>query len=364
MVRSPHLLVCLSPHGFGHTAQTAPVVNQLRRVIPNLRVSLRTTVTTRLLQARFDPPWELIPEATDFGMIMASAVDVLAEDSAKVYAEFHRDWDNKVSMEARRLDQLHADLVLSNVPYLPLAGAARAGIPAVALCSLNWADIYAHYCGHRPEAAGVLAEMRAAYRSAAMFLQTEPSMPMSDLPQRRMVGPIARIGQDRRSEIRRRLSLHAEDILVLVSPGGMPLPVPVERWPIAPHIHYLFDQALTPRAQFHRLDQLGMHFTDVLRSSDVLVTKPGYGSFTEAVCNGTALLYLPRGDWPEEIYLTDWAAQHGRSQSITRAQLYRGELHDALGTLVQAARTTPPVPTGIEQAAHHLQQFLIPRSSG
>ncbi|MEF8716976.1 MAG: hypothetical protein V5B44_04210 [Candidatus Accumulibacter necessarius] len=43
-----------------------------------------------------------------------------------------------------------ADLVLSDVAYLPLAGAARAGIPSLAMCSLNWAELFAHFFAASP----------------------------------------------------------------------------------------------------------------------------------------------------------------------------------------------------------------------
>jgi len=39
---------------------------------------------------------------------------------------FHADWDARVSAEARLLRELGADMVFSNVGYLPLAGAQRA----------------------------------------------------------------------------------------------------------------------------------------------------------------------------------------------------------------------------------------------
>jgi hypothetical protein len=42
--------------------------------------------------------------------------------------------------DARLFRDLQPDLVFSDVAYLPLAGAARAGIPSVSMCSLNWAD--------------------------------------------------------------------------------------------------------------------------------------------------------------------------------------------------------------------------------
>jgi hypothetical protein len=50
-----------------------------------------------------------------------------------------------LTAEARLLAELQPDLVLSDVAYLPLAGAARAGIASVAMCSLNWAELFAYF---------------------------------------------------------------------------------------------------------------------------------------------------------------------------------------------------------------------------
>jgi len=78
----PHLLAAISAPGFGHAAQTAPVVNALRERIPDLRVTLRITVSPALLAARFEGEFARVSTASDFGMRMASAVDMLAEESA------------------------------------------------------------------------------------------------------------------------------------------------------------------------------------------------------------------------------------------------------------------------------------------
>ncbi|MHB8348121.1 MAG: hypothetical protein ACYDHM_13295 [Acidiferrobacterales bacterium] len=223
--RSTHLLVSISAHGYGHAAQVLPVVDLLRRRNPELRVSLRTALPRRFLESRIAGDWEYLPEAGDFGMIMDSAVDVHVEKSAQAYRDFHRDWNPKVEEEARKLRLLAPDLVVADVAYLPLAGAASAGIPAVALCCLNWADIYQHYCGAHPAAPQIVSEMLAAYNSAAAFLQLEPGMPMPGIRNGRPTGVIAQRGVRRRSEIDFRLQLGPADRLVVFTPGGIPLPI-------------------------------------------------------------------------------------------------------------------------------------------
>jgi UDP-N-acetylglucosamine:LPS N-acetylglucosamine transferase len=100
------------------------------------------------------------------------------------------------------------------------------------------------------------------------------------------------------------------------------------------------------------LESLEMDFVDVLRSVDALITKPGYGTYTEAVCNGMPLLTLARPDWPETPYLNAWAQMHGRLAEITPDDFRRGAFATSLEELwSQSSPKAVPAPSGITQAA-------------
>ena len=359
----PHLVVAISAHGFGHLAQTAPVINRLRHMIPDLQVTLRTAVPESLLRARVAGPWQLEQSESDFGMHMTSGLDVDVEASAAAYAAFHRHWRTRLRAEEQSLGALRPDLVFANIPYLTLAAAASQGVPAVALCSLNWADIYQHYCGHRPEADDILGTMRSAYASANLFLQPEPSMPMVDLANRKRIGPIASLGTDHRAAVRTRLQLGGLDRLVLVAPGGFPISMDLDRWPRLPGVHWLVP---TPQAVARRdmtaLESLGLRFVDLLTAVDAVIGKPGYGTFAEVACHGAAMLYVSRGDWPEEACLVKWLQNSARALEIPRAAFERGDVGEALQALWQQPRRPPIVPTGIDDSARLLAQRL-PTSS-
>lgn len=357
--RAKHLLVAISAHGFGHATQTAPVVNALRRRVPDLRVTLRAAVNRDLLAARFDAPWDLVTAAADFGMRMTSALDADVEGGARDYARLHEHWPDRVAEEAAALTALAPDMILSNIPYVTLAAAAHVRIPAFALCSLNWADIYRHYLGARPEAAAIHAQMLAAYRSARVFIQPRPNMPMHDLPARRAVGPIARVGAHRRDELRRALGLSARQRLILIALGGLSMPLPIERWPRIPDVRWLVsgqDRVEHPDAL--PTSSIAWPFVDMLRSCDAVIGKPGYGTFIEAACNGTPMLYVRRGDWPEEPYLIEWLTAQGRAVEINRAALERGNLDDALAALWSMPTKDPVIPAGIEEAAAIVARLL------
>lgn len=354
-----HLLTVISPHGYGHLAQTGPVVNALRDKVPELRLTVRTTIAREVVARYIACEFRYVAESCDFGLAMASALDVLLEESALRYTAFHRNWKQRVVDEARRLHDLSPDLLLSNVPYLPLAAAARAGIPALALCSLNWADMYHHYFSHRPEADTIHTEMLEAYNGARCFIQPQPAMPMARIARLRPVGPIARRGVDRRAAIARRADIPPGARLVLVALGGIDIRLDVDTWPAHDHVYWLVPQEWRvrhPRAI--AMERLGVDHIDLVRSCDALIGKPGYGAFTEAACNGLPVIYASRGDWPEEPFLVDWLERHGRAVPVTREALEKGELMDLLEHMWSLPAPQPPEPTGVAEAAAVLREYL------
>jgi hypothetical protein len=64
------------------------------------------------------------------------------------YSSLHKYWNERIYDAAARLVSLEPTLLLSNIPYLSIAAASKAGIPAIAMSSLNWADVFYHYCAH------------------------------------------------------------------------------------------------------------------------------------------------------------------------------------------------------------------------
>ena len=346
-----HLFVDISSHGFGHLAITAPVLNAVAKNAPNFRLTIRSTLPFAKLQQRIRVPYTLIAESTDFGYVMIDATHIDLTASATAYRQAHADWPASVADEARFLVDLKPDLVLTNVSYLPLAGAAQAGIPALSLCSLNWADLFEHYFGDQPWAAPIHAEMLAAYRSALAFLRVTPGMAMNGLTNVRTVGPIAALGS------RHDLGLNG-DQAILVAMGGIAHRLPVENWPRLPGVRWLVPAAWHCRhPDAIASESFDLSFTNLLRSVDAVITKPGYGTFTEAACNGTPVIYQRREDWPEQDCLIDWLTANGRCFEIGAAELECGQLAAALESVLGQSPSPLPETDGITQAARAIIDY-------
>ena len=356
-MKHPHLVVSISGHGFGHVAQTAPILNALHGLLPQLRITLRSGVPLAHLRSRILIPFTHLQSEGDIGMAMSSALDVHTEDSRAAYRSFHSNWEERVAAEAQLLRELQADLVFSNVGYLTLAGAQRAGIANAASCSLNWYDIYRHYCGDNAIAEQILS----GYADADAFLRTTPGMTMESLPNLIPVAPIADIGVNRRDAIDRQLGLSRQHKLVLMSMGGIAMRLPMEDWPRIDGMKYLVQQNWQVRhPDVIPLESLAMNFGDLLASSDVLLCKPGYGSFVEAACGGVPVLYVNRDGWPESPALLEWLQQHGVCREISRVQAEQGDIAADLSWLFGQPRKQPITPNGTMQVAAWLANRLSP----
>ncbi|MCG6899274.1 MAG: hypothetical protein LJE75_04655 [Gammaproteobacteria bacterium] len=358
-MQAPHLLLALSGHGYGHLAQCAPVINALWAEIPGLRLSVCGALPQATVAERLDGAFDYHCVELDPVLQMRNAWEVNVPASRQVYRAFHEHWDAGLQQDAELLRQLAPDLVLADIPYRILSAAGQHAIPAVAMCSLNWADIYAAYCKGDHIDRQIHAQMMAGYRAAHTFLTPQPAIAMPQLHNTRTIGPIARRGTRKKPLLCAQYGLPEDVDIVLVALGGIPTEMPLEHWPRIANTVWLTAGAVNPQRQdFLQVQALAWPFIDVLASADVVLTKPGYGTYAEAVCNGVAVLSLERPDWPETAVLNRWVRQHGHLEVMKREQFYKGTFVQQLQSLLAATPGPGMQPAGIHQAVALIQSLL------
>lgn len=335
----------VSAHGFGHLAQVGPVARRFadRR---DVRVIVRSAYSFSVVRDFVGAAVETheLPFEPSLEMDGSLSVDRVA--TAASYEAFHEYWERNIARRAEELAAFNPDLLIADIPYASLAAASRLSLPAIAMCCYDWRDARRFFGAGLD---GIDSAITAAYRSASLFLQPSPHMPMPDLVNRRSIGPIARIGQNRRTELRHHLGVPPGQKLALLTFGGnndhRAFPLPDE-----PDIVWIAkDQQSAGRARVVRQDAVPLPFVDMLASVDVVVSKEGYGTMTEAACNGTPLLMLTRPDWPETPYFLAWASHNARFASLPLNSATE-HLRQALENLFAMEPRPPLQPTGIDHA--------------
>ena len=354
---TPHLLVAISSHGFGHLSQVAPVVNRLHELVPHLNITVRAALPETQIRSRLHHLDSLQHATDDFGMVMNHAFSVDTQASLARYQSLHQDWDHKVNALAQQFITSQVDVVLADVPYLPLAAAQVAGIPSVALCSLNWADILSHYVGLDTSPA-IIHTMYVAYQSARYFLQPAPSMSMPKLSNQRAIGPCCAPGTAQKQtllSVAKKYKGFDNPWLVLVGMGGIPFKLSLECWPTHHQGRPLCYLASPASANTHPNalsdEATGLSYSDLVASVDLIITKPGYGMFAEAAAAGLPVLFTDRSEWPEANALVGWLEDKAHCAQITTDALRAGTFEEELSRLLTQGPYAPVAPTGNDEAA-------------
>jgi len=353
-----HLLVTVTAHGWGHLSQTVPIVAALRARLPRLRVTLRTGLDPALVGARFASAGVAAPavvrDDTDFGFVMHDALEIDDERSLARYRALHADrgW---LERERDALRALRVDAVLSNVGYQPILAAATLGLPAFGASSLNWADLLALRYPDRPGVAPLVAQMRDAYARADALYALQPGLPFDAFAQRVPIAPIGRRGHADRGRLRAALGLPPDGRVMLIAFGGLPMALDTEHWRLPEGwaaVAFTERVVQTPTVVDGRV--LGVPFLDLLASCDLLVAKPGYGTFAEAGFAGRDTASVPRDGWPEAPWLEAWLARHARLARIDLPALRAGRFEPVLEAIAAQPARPPADGEGAAQLADDL----------
>lgn len=359
----PLIWAAVSAHGFGHAAQVVPVLNALGRLVPDLRIILRTTVPASFFNDRLVIPWELSAVQQDVGCIQDGPLTIDVEETWREHERFHATWTGRIQHEVTAMKAARPDVVLADTPYLALAAGKAAAIPTVALVSITWDLVLSEYVAPPPiYRSALLHVIRQSYAQADVALRMIPA-PKIDIFQRIIdIGPIAEPSASARDQLATVLALVPGERTVLVGFGGIPLTsLPFADLEQLTGYRFLFDGPIPPGStKFVSIHSLPFSFKTLMASVDVIMTKPGYGTIVEAVALQQPIVYVRRYSFADELPLVDYLHRYGRGVELPIDDFMQGRWEPALrkaATLPMPAAPPPPI-TGAADAATILAKLL------
>lgn len=362
----PLIWCAISGHGFGHAAQVVPVLTELGRLVPGLKVMLRTTVPRRFFNDRLEGVWELSVAEQDVGCVQQGPLHIDIGATWAEHRRFHTDWDKRVAAEARTIGAKGPDLLLSDISYLAIEAGVRAKVPTVALSTLSWDRVLEPWMEPGgPSAEGqrrVIQHMTRSYGKADLTIRAAPGLPLSAFRRVVDVGPIAGPLAKATHRVRETLGAQAEERLVLVGFGGVPLAsLPAERLEALSGYRFIVSGPVPAGCRRLRsADSVPLPFRTLLASADILVTKPGYSTVVEAIAHSIPVVYVRRYTFADEQGLVEYLHRYGRAAELSAEDFANGRWEHALEAAWRAPQppAAAPPPTGAAEAAAILAGYL------
>lgn len=352
----------VSAHGYGHGVRTCDILPELAVRHPDVQVLLTTGLPVSFLEPRLKGlPVSFRAGSFDVGMIQLDSVAVDVPATFRAVEQLFTRQEALVDREVRFLREAEIDLVVADIPSIPMEAAAKAGISCVAVGNFGWNWIYSPFAEKDLRWFPLIEKIEAGYRKADILLRLPFAEPMTVFERQVDIPLLARPGVSRRSELAEATGADPDKTWVLLSFAALNwTKETVRRVAREPGYEFFTVKPLAWEGSgIHSVARESFSFSDVLASSDVVISKPGYGLLSECIANDKPLIYVDRQDFMEYPILEEAIRRHLRGVHIPQRDLYAGNLAPYLEPLpVPAPPKQPMERDGAIRVAEQLARFL------
>ncbi len=352
----------VSPHGFGHAARAAALLEAMALAAPALRFEIFTTVPDWFFQDSLSAPFRYHPLKTDVGFVQTSP---LHEDLDATLAALDRflPFDDDLTSElARCLSALDCRAVVCDIAPLGIAVAARAKIPSVLVENFTWDRLYAGYSRWNGRFQRHIDYLERIFGRADLHIQTDPicGRGPSDLT----VPPMSRKVRSSRAAVRRSLSLEDGSPVVVLTMGGIEERYSfLEQLRARPDVRFIIPGGAPETIREGNLlllpQRSWIYHPDLINACDGLVGKAGYSTIAEAHQAGVPFGYIPRPGFPEMPGLIDFIRRRMPAMAISPEAYGSGAWIQRIDALLSMKKLEASRPNGADQAAHFILERVL-----
>ena len=329
----PILYVAITNHGFGHATRTATIAGTIQKLCPEVLLIMVTTAPRWLLELYIDGDFIYRPRAFDIGVVQA---DSMTMDKAATLEKLRQIRDSQRSLIASEVNfirQNRVNLILADVPPLAAAIASAADIPCYMSSNFGWDLIYRAWGGEFLEIADWMSDLYSKCDRLFRLPFHEPMSAFSNITDVGLIGSSPRYPLD---ALRSNWGITApQDKTVLLTFGGLGLQqLPYENLQHFPNWQFLTLNISAPELpNLIKITDQKLRPVDFMPLCGRLISKPGYGTFAEAVRVGTPIVTMTREDFAEAAFLLEGISDCVPHQILAPSEFFQGNwefLHQPL----------------------------------
>ncbi|QHN50619.1 hypothetical protein EPB69_16615 [Geobacillus stearothermophilus] len=315
----------ISDYGFGHAARSVALIRQLLKMEEEVRTIICHSFALQFLRESLKDENRVTfrKMETDIGYVLQK--DSIEPDIEKLnveYKQYLKKWDSLIEQERVFLQTNKVDFVISDISAFPFEAAYTLGIPSLGISNFTW---YTAYQGLIADP--LLDPLKKAYEKMTYYFSLAGSKePDWGAKGTKQFGFFAREVDGNEVNRIRKLVNPTGDQFVVFFGLGMKIDIAkLERLPIwdSPNCTFIVSsnvQVQGPNVFFVPKDYIeSQHY---IAAADLVISKPGWGIVSEAVCARKPLLILDRQMMKEDQHTISYLKENHLCKAITWKELH------------------------------------------
>jgi hypothetical protein len=346
------IYIAVTSHGFGHAVRAATVAEKLQQLRPDIVLNLVTVAPEWLLKSYIKGDFVYRPRVFDVGVIQKDSLIMDRQATlSKMQAIMSQEKDI-IAEEAQYIKENDIGLILADIPALAAPIARAAGVPCWMMSNFGWNFIYRDWGS---EFAAIVAWMENYYHQSDRLFRLPLAEPMSIFPNHTNVGLTGSKPQFTNDELRHKFNLVAPlEKTILLTFGGLGLEsIPYENLKYFADWQFItFDRNAPDLPNLLKIADQTLRPLDFMPICGRVVSKPGYSTFSEALCCDTPIVSLTREGFAEAAVLLNSIQDYSQHQIISPDEFFTGNwnfLHQPLLAPRKTERLSKDGATAIAQ---------------
>ncbi|UCG08623.1 MAG: hypothetical protein JSV83_08235 [Desulfobacterales bacterium] len=351
----------ISPHGFGHAARAASVMEAIHEIDPSIRFEIFTASPSWFFQDNLSGLFNYHYLLTDLGLVQKTPFEEDLAETLRVLNQLMPYDDTQVGAVSQQINDLNCRLAICDVAPMGLLIAKEAGIPSVLVENFTWDWIYEGYADRDTQIATHIDYLRRVFDIADVHIQTEPVCNPKTVDF--CAGPASRKIKSPKAVVRRKLRLSSNNPMVLVTTGGVPQEYTfIDKLNTQTDIYFVIPCTCQTAQYRDNLILLPHHsdffHPDLVNAADTVIGKAGYSTIAEVYHAGVPFGYIPCPNNREASTLVAFIETEMPGLPISESTFQSGDWMELLKRLLNIPRLERDVPNGADQIAEFILNNL------
>ena len=351
------IYIAVTSHGFGHAVRAATVAEKLRQLRPDITLIFVTVAPQWLIKSYVKGNFVYRQRVFDVGVIQSDSLTMDKPATLSKMQSIIAREDKIIAEEAEYIRDNNVKLILADIPALAAPIARAADIPCWMMSNFGWDFIYRDW---GEDFATIVSWIENYYSQSDRLFRLPLSESMSAFPH---ITETGLTGATPHCEgLKERFNLTApQSPTILLTFGGLGLQATpyhnVERFRDWQFI--TFDRQAPDLPNLIKVADDTLRPLDFMPLCDRVVSKPGYSTFSEALCCDLPIVSLTRQGFAEAEILLNGIRDRSRHQIVDTEEFFTGNWDFLRQDLTPPHKTEKLAKDGATKIAQEISNILV-----